>query len=192
MKRDQSSHRWLHRCGVWFFKYIALALLFSLFGALSYCGAGPLLYGKRQPPQSEFPEWLLLFSITLWTLRSGFWFGLCTAIIVCPLLALHRSTAVPKKWICISLGSVVVFMAILRRFDLNYSWVEFVSYFPAACALLLCVLAANIIKQATRPGHCAHCDYNLTGNVSGICPECGTAISPATSAMKGSAVSKRK
>ena len=24
--------------------------------------------------------------------------------------------------------------------------------------------------------HCAKCDYNLTGNVSGICPECGTPI----------------
>ena len=24
--------------------------------------------------------------------------------------------------------------------------------------------------------HCAQCDYNLTGNVSGICPECGTPI----------------
>ena len=26
--------------------------------------------------------------------------------------------------------------------------------------------------------HCAKCDYNLTGNVSGICPECGTAVEP--------------
>jgi hypothetical protein len=27
-----------------------------------------------------------------------------------------------------------------------------------------------------RPGHCHCCDYNLTGNVSGVCPECGTAV----------------
>ncbi len=27
-----------------------------------------------------------------------------------------------------------------------------------------------------RPGHCNHCGYNLTGNVSGVCPECGTAL----------------
>jgi hypothetical protein len=26
------------------------------------------------------------------------------------------------------------------------------------------------------PGHCQTCGYNLTGNVSGICPECGTAV----------------
>jgi hypothetical protein len=23
------------------------------------------------------------------------------------------------------------------------------------------------------PGHCQKCGYNLTGNVSGACPECG-------------------
>ncbi len=26
------------------------------------------------------------------------------------------------------------------------------------------------------PGHCPKCDYDLTGNVSGVCPECGTEI----------------
>jgi hypothetical protein len=26
------------------------------------------------------------------------------------------------------------------------------------------------------PGHCQHCGYDLTGNVSGVCPECETAI----------------
>ena len=27
-----------------------------------------------------------------------------------------------------------------------------------------------------RPGFCRECDYDLTGNVSGVCPECGTKI----------------
>lgn len=26
------------------------------------------------------------------------------------------------------------------------------------------------------PGHCQSCGYNLTGNVSGMCPECGEAL----------------
>ena len=30
------------------------------------------------------------------------------------------------------------------------------------------------------PGHCQVCGYNLTGNVSGICPECGTLIPEGT------------
>jgi predicted Zn-ribbon and HTH transcriptional regulator len=28
----------------------------------------------------------------------------------------------------------------------------------------------------SEPGQCRNCGYNLTGNVSGICPECGTAV----------------
>lgn len=27
------------------------------------------------------------------------------------------------------------------------------------------------------PGHCIQCGYNLTGNVSGTCPECGNVMS---------------
>ena len=31
-------------------------------------------------------------------------------------------------------------------------------------------------RQSWAPGHCSKCGYNLTGNVSGRCPECGNAI----------------
>ena len=31
-------------------------------------------------------------------------------------------------------------------------------------------------KRKPRPGHCKKCGYDLTGNVSGICPECGTEL----------------
>ncbi len=31
-------------------------------------------------------------------------------------------------------------------------------------------------RRRTPPGHCRTCGYNLTGNVSGVCPECGLAI----------------
>lgn len=27
-----------------------------------------------------------------------------------------------------------------------------------------------------RPGRCARCGYDLRGNVSGVCPECGAAV----------------
>ena len=29
-----------------------------------------------------------------------------------------------------------------------------------------------------NPGHCRACDYDLTGNTSGRCPECGKAVAP--------------
>jgi hypothetical protein len=31
-------------------------------------------------------------------------------------------------------------------------------------------------RRRICPGHCPTCEYDLTGNMSGICPECGTAI----------------
>ncbi|HEX5228243.1 MAG TPA: hypothetical protein VFW44_11060 [Bryobacteraceae bacterium] len=36
-----------------------------------------------------------------------------------------------------------------------------------------------LVKSFRRPkrGHCPECSYNLTGNTSGVCPECGGRIS---------------
>ncbi len=31
-------------------------------------------------------------------------------------------------------------------------------------------------RRRIPPGHCQKCGYNLTGNVSGVCPECGGRI----------------
>ena len=50
--------------------------------------------------------------------------------------------------------------------------------FAAAAA----VAPANRLRRALRsrrrraPGLCAVCGYNLTGNVSGVCPECGSSL----------------
>ena len=39
--------------------------------------------------------------------------------------------------------------------------------------------------RALPPGLCTHCRYNLTGNTSGICPECGTVIAKENVRPKG-------
>ena len=31
-------------------------------------------------------------------------------------------------------------------------------------------------RRRIPPGHCRKCGYNLTGNVSGVCPECGEKV----------------
>ena len=38
----------------------------------------------------------------------------------------------------------------------------------------------NRDRRRISPGHCPSCNYNLTGNTSGICPECGTPCQPAS------------
>jgi hypothetical protein len=36
------------------------------------------------------------------------------------------------------------------------------------------------LRRRPYPGHCTQCRYDLTANVSGVCPECGTKISKAS------------
>jgi len=34
------------------------------------------------------------------------------------------------------------------------------------------------VRKKFGVGHCTNCSYDLRGNLSGVCPECGTAIEP--------------
>lgn len=46
----------------------------------------------------------------------------------------------------------------------------------ASVGALLGDVGARLLKRRPRVGCCSECDYDLTGNVSGICPECGTPL----------------
>jgi hypothetical protein len=71
----------------------------------------------------------------------------------------------------------------------RYWWIEVSLWLPLGLTLALPLLALisrgsalprvlwRAIKEfGVAPGHCRHCGYNLAGNTSGACPECGTAI----------------
>jgi len=54
-------------------------------------------------------------------------------------------------------------------------------YFPDWLLLSVTLLPSLIwtlllIRRRKKAGHCENCGYNLTGNISGICPECGERI----------------
>ena len=36
----------------------------------------------------------------------------------------------------------------------------------------------RVRRRPIPPDHCQACGYNLTGNISGVCPECGARIVP--------------
>jgi hypothetical protein len=47
----------------------------------------------------------------------------------------------------------------------------------AALAILAIRRARHVREMQRRAGRCVACGYDLTGNISGICPECGTKVS---------------
>ena len=59
-----------------------------------------------------------------------------------------------------------------ESYDLPYSLLlgvaSVVAAFPAAAAL-----RTHWRIRRTRRGRCPACDYDLTGHLSGVCPECG-------------------
>lgn len=62
------------------------------------------------------------------------------------------------------------------------SW-ALVCLFTAPTALWLALAGRRAFRgRRLRPGLCRHCGYDLTGNQSGRCPECGT---PAPAAVPG-------
>lgn len=55
----------------------------------------------------------------------------------------------------------------------------------AALSVLPTAWAYGVIqrrRRRMRPGHCPSCSYDLTGNVSGVCPECGAKVGNAANA----------
>ena len=53
----------------------------------------------------------------------------------------------------------------------------FVAYGSVALGLMSGIIYIRMRYWPRYPhGHCAQCGYDLTGNVSGTCPECGTSL----------------
>lgn len=46
------------------------------------------------------------------------------------------------------------------------------------------LVLAHLRRERIRPSQCRECEYDLTGNTSGKCPECGTAV-PRTEKVSG-------
>jgi hypothetical protein len=60
--------------------------------------------------------------------------------------------------------------------EIRWVWLAAVtSVLPLLTATRL-TRRAIVTRRRRRVGHCSTCGYDLTGNVSGACPECGTAI----------------
>ena len=81
----------------------------------------------------------------------------------------------PTGWLCELTGESPGFWRLPHFVSGGVS----VLYVPLWLPFLVVAIPSVIVwwrSRRARRGHCERCGYNLAGNVSGICPECGTAI----------------
>lgn len=108
------------------------------------------------------------------------WRILKWAGLVMPWRAKYRSFVL----FCISclIASAIACGWMLRRSDVPHHVLHIAFLFFLLFAMLLLSLVCAGMKYRDRrriPPHCCQrCGYNLTGNVSGICPECGSPCYP--------------
>ncbi len=72
-----------------------------------------------------------------------------------------------------------MFMIAISEFELViYFLGGFVVLGIPICLVLLFWFLERVgfLPRRYQPGHCPNCDYDLTGNLSGRCPECGSKI----------------
>ncbi len=59
----------------------------------------------------------------------------------------------------------------------GYTWYGLLPLWIPCLIVTACTVVLWYLEHhRTLPGHCQKCGYNLTGNMSGICPECGEKI----------------
>lgn len=91
---------------------------------------------------------------------------------------------IPTSWITDDIGwSTPVFhfysidVCSLDGNDVQRPWILFVPlWVPFLLAAIPTVVLFLRDRRLIPPGHCRMCGYNLTGNTSGVCSECGTRI----------------
>ena len=129
-------------------------------------------------------EWTAL---TLFVVSLALWVIAANWLIVIPLMSQNASQEEISCYIglgIIGYGPVSVDEPFVTYWIGEQAWYERPTMHPGSIpawylpALTLPVTAVLFIMNRRRripPGHC-RCGYNLTGNVSGVCPECGTEI----------------
>jgi hypothetical protein len=61
----------------------------------------------------------------------------------------------------------------------NDRYAEIPMWAVALLPLTAGVMIRWLLRDAAAPrSHCVNCGYDLAGNTSGVCPECGTSVPP--------------
>jgi hypothetical protein len=103
--------------------------------------------------------------------------GLICSVVFVPLLWKKQRLQTAVKWLLIAVSPIALLSG--WWWSSSRSLVALVLCAPPACVLVFvgaCLVLNRTLKDKQPSGHCQECGYNLTGNVSGVCPECGTEV----------------
>ncbi|MGD8451815.1 MAG: hypothetical protein PVJ57_08355 [Phycisphaerae bacterium] len=144
--------------------WLVLAVLLAWFGTATVREIVPYLVWT---PLHVLPfAVILLASYRAGSNRLPTWpvvtFGLLCTIGFLPLLLPDT-----RGRAALDAGMVTVWFYVARTATFTLS-------LPVICAFVA-ILGRRRAQRKT--GHCSHCSYNLTGNASGRCPECGEVVS---------------
>jgi hypothetical protein len=103
----------------------------------------------------------------------GGWFGACVGGVCAPVFAIvfrRKSFDATGAWLFLTVTPCVILLHLFLPFLAA-------SPFSIVVFLMACAgLGAELEDECKPEGLCQNCEYNLAGNVSGICPECGTPV----------------
>lgn len=139
---------------------------------------GLTLLNKYGSPPTPIPAQTIWIIVTIVIVAS--------ALVGLPLIL----TADDRKrtaWIHLGLSTLLLFGSLYSMTSAlsrgEPLWIFRAGFWIGMAGLLLLVTGnarAAFTKSPSPAGHCRSCGYNLSGNVSGICPECGKPV-PASS-----------
>ncbi len=141
-------------------------------------------YSFGYPQMLKYSDWPTISWSLLYVIEPLSRFVVVAAFLVCGIVLLKRpARIVAVAWVCLAAMFVQPLVAVLQLVagyvDMTGLW-HGLSFFAAyACPMAMGLFGLTVAYRLRRrwrnelPG-CRVCGYNLTGNVSGICPECGT------------------
>lgn len=170
---------------------IAVILVFMLivFGARD----GVRSCGLRKAVTAMAPSILLIYAVCSPFPNSHHYAGSATEIAIAICLGfglalaienislLSRPYRINGSVFALIHGSLIAFLA-GSFLHIGDGWIAYIGLGGPPIFWLIAIPNLIVLNRKAKrrlleiQGLCRHCGYNLTGNVSGVCPECGNAI----------------
>ena len=120
---------------------------------------------------ANYPGAFLDFFIAIGALGGAFVGAICSIVAVRPL----RTKVIWKSACWLVPACAIVVVGLELGMPELIKWKRGVAIWigsPLLAMTYVCI--ARWLPDRPTPGFCSRCRYDLTGNVSGVCPECGT------------------